>query len=92
MAMLETVKLTEYIVEPLGSLAEAIVCEMFWSLRRLTVTLPVGVIWTLCGVFTTLLSVFVIVVVVVLVVGLVIVEVLVSVVVLGSATRRLIEL
>lgn len=44
------------------------------------------------GVFTTLLRVLVIVVVTMLVDGLVTVEVLTSLVVLGSATRRLIEL
>lgn len=44
MLMPDTTKLTEYIVEPFGRLAEAMVCEMFCNFRRSTVAEPpVGV-------------------------------------------------
>ena len=38
--MLETTKLTEYMVEPLGRLVSPMVWEMFWSFRRSTVADP----------------------------------------------------
>jgi hypothetical protein len=50
-AIFETTKLTEYILEPLGRLANARVWEMFWSFNRSTVAdPPLGVIVMVCGV------------------------------------------
>ena len=87
--MLETSKVTEYMVEPFGRLARAIVWEMFCSLRRSTVAADFSVTGTVCKVVFPLW-------VEVVVIWLVIVLLLVTIVVaevdtctLGSETRRL---
>ncbi len=93
MLIVESMKLTEYIVEPLGRFADANVWEMFCSFRRSTVAgLIFGVIETTCGATWPFWLVMVLVIVVVEVVLVpVTVLVMVLVVVLGSVTSRLMD-
>jgi len=85
MLMLETTKLTEYIIEPFGRFADATVCEMFCNFRRSTVAEPPFGVSVIFSAVTRVLVVLLLEVVV-LVAEMVLV-VLVLVVVLGTVTN-----
>jgi len=91
--MLDTTKLTEYTVEPLGRFADANVWEMFWSSRRSTVAEPaVGVIVIVCDVTWPFWLVVILVIAVVEVVLVpVVVLVIVLVLVIGTVTSRFMD-